>query len=60
MARKKQQPLTREGESVQRTEKGLEIPVPTRRDFDRFLGGVKKAPPKEKAAQPSQSDPETR
>lgn len=25
--------LTREGEPSQKTEKGLEIPVPTRRDF---------------------------
>jgi hypothetical protein len=55
MPRKKQQPLTREGEPKQTTKSGLEIPVPTRGEFDRFLAGVKKSGPR-KAAPPSRSD----
>lgn len=39
MPRKKQQPLTREGEPKQTTGKGLEIPIPTR---DEFFGSLRK------------------
>lgn len=38
------QKLTREGEPTQRTEKGAEIPVPTRGEFFRALGKVAKKP----------------
>ncbi len=37
---KRSKRLTREGEPSQRTEKGLEIPIPSRRDF---FGALKKA-----------------
>jgi len=40
--------LSREGEPSQKTEKGLEIPVPKRADFDEFFEGVKKELPKKK------------
>ena len=53
--------LTREGEPTQRTKSGLEIPVPTRGEFDAFLGGVKKAPAtKRKPSAPSKSGSRTR
>ena len=43
---RKAKPLTREGEPSQKTEKGLEISIPKREDFDRFMGGLKKKPRK--------------
>ncbi len=55
--------LTREGEPSQKTEKGLEIPVPSRREF---FGALKKAAKKNLDSRrgrdsepgPSQSDQE--
>jgi hypothetical protein len=55
--------LAREGEPSQKTDEGLEIPTPTRREF---FGALKKAAKKNLArrrardsqSEPSQSDPE--
>jgi hypothetical protein len=43
---RKKQPLTREGEPKQQTDKGLEIPVPKRDEFFRGLrrGASRKKP----------------
>ncbi len=56
MAGKRDKPLTREGEPSQRTDEGLEIPVPTRREF---FGALKKAAKKNLGREkPSRPDPE--
>jgi hypothetical protein len=34
--------LSREGEQSQKTDKGLEIPGPKRKDFGRFINGLKR------------------
>jgi hypothetical protein len=58
MPDKRDKRLVREGEPSQRTEKGLEIPVPTREDF---FGALKKAakkkPPGEEPSRPDQGRP---
>jgi len=57
MPRKRQQPLTREGEPKQTTGTGLEIPVPKEREvsdfFDKVLVKRESAKPK---PEPSESD----
>ena len=63
MANRRSKRLTREGEPSQKTEKGLEVPVPSRRDF---FGALKKAARKsldrgrarDSDPGPSQSGPE--
>ncbi len=56
MADKRSKQLVREGEPSQKTEKGLEIPVPTREDF---FGALKKAAKKKSPGEePSRPDPE--
>ena len=51
--KRKKRPLVREGEPSQKTEKGLEIPVPTK---DEFFGLLDKATKKkESRGKPSQS-----
>lgn len=52
MPDKKQDPLTRKGEPSQKTDKGLEIPVPEREEFFR---GLRKAA-KPNRPKPSRSD----
>lgn len=47
--------LSREGEPSQTTDKGLEIPIPKTKDFDRLL---KRAAKKQSPGEPSQSDQE--
>ena len=42
--KRKKQPLVREGEPSEKTEKGLEVPIPTREDFFENLKKVAKAP----------------
>lgn len=37
--------LSREGEPSQKTGKGLEIPIPKRKDFERFLERLKRKKP---------------
>ncbi len=58
MADKRNKRLVREGEPSQKTEKGLEIPVPK---ADEFFGLLKKATrkvvPVEKASPPDQDKP---
>lgn len=49
--KRKKRPLVREGEPSQKTEKGLEIPIPK---ADEFFGLLKKATPGEKPSQPGQ------
>jgi len=57
MARRKQEPLTREGEPKRTTRTGLEIPIPTEREvsdfFDKVLVKRDSAKPK---PEPSESD----
>ena len=49
--------LTREGEPSQKTEKGLEIPIPSRRDF---FGALKRAAKKNlNSRRGRDSDPES-
>ena len=63
MANRRSKRLTREGEPSQKTEKGLEIPTPTRREF---FSALKKAAKKnldrgrdrDSDPGPSQSGPE--
>ncbi len=40
----KKRSLAREGEPSEKTEKGLEVPIPTRGEFLRNLGKVAKVP----------------
>ena len=55
MAGKRDKPLTREGEPSQKTEKGLEIPVPERGEF---FGALDKAAKKNSGREkPSRSGP---
>lgn len=49
--------LSRKGEPSQKTAKGLEIPVPQRREF---FGGLKRAAKKNPPKGPSPPDPEKR
>jgi hypothetical protein len=42
--KRKKRSLTREGEPSEKTEKGLEVPIPTRGDFFDNLKKVAKAP----------------
>jgi hypothetical protein len=49
--KRKKRSLVRDGEPSQITRKGLEIPIPTREDFLRFLD--KAAPKKETREKPS-------
>jgi hypothetical protein len=49
--------LSREGEPSQKTDKGLEIPVPKRKDFGRFIDGLKRQ--KDDASQSGQGKPRT-
>lgn len=44
MANRKKRSLVKEGEPSEKTEKGLEVPIPTRGEFLRNLGKVAKAP----------------
>jgi hypothetical protein len=55
MADKRNKRLTREREPSQKTEKGLEIPIPK---ADEFFGLLKKATQKKGRAKPSQSERE--
>jgi len=55
MPKKQSDDLTREGDEKQRTDKGLTIPVPKRKDFLRDLGKV--APrPEESEQEPRRTD----
>ncbi len=56
MASKRDRPLVRKDELSQKTEKGLEIPVPKRRDF---FGALDKAAKKPRPGEePSRRGPE--
>lgn len=55
MADKRNKRLTREGQPSQKTEKGLEIPVPK---ADEFFGLLKKATRKATREKPSRPDQE--
>jgi hypothetical protein len=57
---RKPKPLTREGEPSQRTEKGLEIPVPERSEFFKGLKRAAKAEKDVTPDDPSRSDPASR
>ncbi len=58
MANKRDKRLVREGEPSQKTEKGLEIPVPTRDDFFGALDKAAKKPPRgEKPSRPDRERP---
>jgi len=52
--KRKQHSLAREGKPSQKTEKGLEIPLPTKDDFFGLLDKATKK--KESQEKPSQSD----
>jgi hypothetical protein len=55
MPKKSSDDLSREGEPKQKTEKGLTIPVPKRKDFLRDLGKVAPTPPEESEKEPRQT-----
>ena len=54
MADKRSKRLTREGEPSQKTDKGLEIPIPKRGAFDRNLRRVAKTKDSETEGRPKQ------
>jgi hypothetical protein len=56
MANRRSKQLTREGEPSQKTDKGLEIPIPATEEFFRLLNKATKK--KEAREKPSQSEKE--
>jgi hypothetical protein len=54
MAGKRDKRLTKEGETSQKTDKGLEIPVPKRGEFMRNLRRVSKTSDSETKSRPKQ------
>jgi hypothetical protein len=60
MANRRTKRLTREGEPSQKTEKGLEIPVPERSEFFGALDKASKKNAEAKPEKPSRSSQEKR